>query len=61
MFDVFCNACSRRRLVFPGQVVGLVNAPGGIAVQYRCWCGELGVWTTRRGSAAAAVPTPVAA
>lgn len=53
MFDVFCSACSSRRLVFPGQVLGLVNSPDGIAVQYRCWCGEIGVWTTGRKSPAA--------
>ena len=53
MFDVFCASCDRRQLVFPGQVTGLVNAPLGIAVQFRCTCGELGVWTTKRGSASA--------
>jgi hypothetical protein len=57
VFDVFCSACARRRLVFPGQVLGLVNAPGGIAVQYRCWCGEVGVWSTGRRTA----PAPAAA
>jgi hypothetical protein len=37
-------------------VLGLVNAPDGIAVQYRCWCGVLGVWTTgNRTSAPVAV------
>ena len=46
MFDVFCSACNRRQLVFPGQVTGIVNAPLGIAVQFRCTCGELAVWTT---------------
>lgn len=55
MFDVFCSACARRRLVFPGQVLNLVNAPGGIAVQYRCWCGEIGVWSTGRKAATPAV------
>ena len=46
MFDVFCSACNRRQLVSAGQVTGIVNAPLGIAVQFRCTCGELGVWTT---------------
>lgn len=55
MFDVFCSACSHRRLVFPNQVLGIVNAPDGIAVQFRCWCGELGVWTTGRRTSAPAV------
>lgn len=58
MFDVFCDACDRRRLVFPGQVLGIVNAPGGMAVHYRCWCGERGVWFTGRRTAA---PVPAAA
>lgn len=48
MFDVVCNACHTRRLVSPGQVTGLVNAPRGIAVQFRCPCGELGIWITGR-------------
>jgi hypothetical protein len=54
MFDVFCPACDRRRLISSGRVTGLVNAPGGIAVQYRCVCGELGVWITGRKAAPAA-------
>ena len=58
MFDVFCSACSHRRLVFPNQVLGLVNTPNGISVRYRCWCGAHGVWTTGRHEAAA---VPVAA
>jgi hypothetical protein len=53
VFDIFCTGCDRRRLVSPGQVTGIVNAPGGIAVQYRCVCGHLGVWITGRKHEAA--------
>jgi hypothetical protein len=61
VFDVFCSACARRRLVFPSQVLGLVNAPGGIAVRYRCWCGHVDVWTTGAHAAPAPTAQPVAA
>jgi hypothetical protein len=48
VFDVFCPACNTRRLISSGRVTGIVNAPRGIAVQYRCPCGELGLWITGR-------------
>ena len=48
MFDVFCTTCSRRRLIFAGQVVRLSNDGAGIHVDYRCWCGEVGRWDTGR-------------
>ena len=52
MFDVFCTACSRRRLIFAGQVVGISNDEGGIHVDYRCWCGGVGRGDTGRTAAA---------
>jgi hypothetical protein len=48
MFDVHCKACGRRRLVFPSQVLGVVNDADGIHVTYRCWCHAVGVWDTGR-------------
>jgi hypothetical protein len=53
MFDVFCPRCASRRLIFPGQVRGLVNDDRGIAVAYQCWCGELGIWRTGKARAPA--------
>ena len=50
MFDVYCTACSRRRLIFAGQVVAMHNDSAGIHVTYRCWCGELGRWDTGRNA-----------
>lgn len=48
MFDVFCSACNTRQLISSARVTGIVNAPRGIAVQYRCTCGELGIMITGR-------------
>lgn len=56
MFDVFCNDCSRRQLVFPSQVLGVVNDENGIHVVFRCGRGHVGVWDTGRAAAAAAAP-----
>lgn len=54
MFDVFCTECSRRQLVFPGQVVGIHNDKSGIHVAFRCSRGHVGVWDTGRAASAAA-------
>ncbi len=54
MFDVHCSTCSRRQLVFPGQVLGIVNDDRGIHVLFRCACGTTGVWDTGRRPSAAA-------
>jgi hypothetical protein len=48
MFAVFCAACSRRQLIFPGQVLGIVNDGSGIHVVFRCGCRETSVWHTGR-------------
>lgn len=49
MFDVFCTDCSRRQLVFPGQVLGIHNDEQGIHVVYRCSRGHVGAMLTGRG------------
>ena len=61
MFDVFCTECSRRQLVFPSQVRGIVNDETGIHVVYRCRRGHLGVWDTGRATRTAPAAAPVAA
>ena len=48
MFDAFCPACSRRELVFPGQVLAVRNDDAGIHVAYRCSRGHLSEWLTGR-------------
>ena len=50
MFDVFCTDCSRRQLVFPGQVLGIHNDERGICVVYRCSRGHVGVLVTGRSA-----------
>ena len=53
MFDIVCSSCTRRQLIFPSQVLGVVNDGAGIHVAYRCWCGSAGVWHTGRMQEAA--------
>ena len=48
MFDVYCTDCSRRQLVFPGQVLAIRNDERGIHVVYRCSRGHVGVLVTGR-------------
>ena len=48
MFDAYCQSCSRRRLVFAGQVRGIANDDAGIHVTFECWCGALSTWSTGR-------------
>jgi hypothetical protein len=50
MFVVFCTDCSRRQLVFPGQVLGVRNDDRGIHVAYRCSRGHVGEWLTGRAA-----------
>ena len=39
MFDHYCTACRRRRLIFPSQVTAIVNDERGVHVRITCWCG----------------------
>lgn len=39
MFDHYCTACRRRRLIFPSQVTDIVNDERGVHVRLTCWCG----------------------
>jgi len=53
MFDIFCPACASRRLIFAGQVRRIRNDVAGIHVDFQCWCGAAGTWTTGRRSSVA--------
>ncbi|MGZ5399607.1 MAG: hypothetical protein ACXWDL_14535 [Nocardioides sp.] len=59
MFTHHCTACDRRQLIFPSQVLGLVNTEHGIVVSVRCWCGSEQSLVT--GAGARPEPTVVAA
>jgi hypothetical protein len=48
VFDAYCQSCSRRRLIFAGQVRGIHNDDQGIHVVFECWCGALSTLTTGR-------------
>ncbi|MDP9071446.1 MAG: hypothetical protein M3N68_09225 [Actinomycetota bacterium] len=48
MFSVDCPRHGARVLLGPDAIVAVVAHPGGIAVRWRCTCGQTGVWTTGR-------------
>ena len=50
MFDFDCPACERRQLLFPSQIVGIVNDDHGIEVKVTCWCGASGTIRTGRSA-----------
>lgn len=57
MFSVYCRSHGARVLLGPDDVVELLATPGGVAVRWRCTCGEVGLWSPARatgGVAAAA-------
>jgi hypothetical protein len=63
VFARLCTACSRRQLIFPSQITGVVNTDHGIEVHYRCWCGAPQEFLTGNRSREGAEPrrlTPAA-
>ncbi len=48
VFDHYCTTCQKRSLVFPSQIVSLVNTEHGIEVAFTCWCGADQTWVTGR-------------
>lgn len=60
MFVAFCTTCSRRQLIFAGQVLGIVNDERGIHLAFRCGCGSTSIWHTGRAAAPAAQPAAAA-
>jgi hypothetical protein len=53
MFDNYCPECDKRQLIFPSQIVAVVNTDHGIEVAYTCWCGTEQTWRTGAALAAA--------
>ncbi|MEO9322758.1 hypothetical protein ABFT23_04655 [Nocardioides sp. C4-1] len=39
MFVHHCTACSRRQLIFPSLVTGVVPSGDGLVLAFTCWCG----------------------
>jgi hypothetical protein len=50
VFDAYCAGCSRRQLISPTQVLGIINDDAGIHVAYRCRCGEAGMIHTGKAA-----------
>ena len=49
MFTVFCSVVAGEVLLGPSNIEALLSSGGELAVQYRCSCGERGVWRAGRG------------
>ena len=49
MFSVFCSVVAAEVLLDPSHIEGLLSSAGEIAMEYRCSCGERGVWKGGRG------------
>ena len=57
MFDVYCRGHGARVLLFPDNIVTLVNHPDGVDVHWQCTCGTVGVRSIRRPPADRAIDT----
>lgn len=57
MFDVYCRGHGARVLLFPANIVALVNQPDSIELHWRCTCRTVGIRTMRRLPADRAIDT----
>jgi hypothetical protein len=48
MFSVFCTVVAAEVLLGPSNIEALLSSGGELAMQYRCSCGERGVWKAGR-------------
>ncbi len=48
MFSVFCTVVAAEVLLGPSNIEGLLSSGGELAMEYRCSCGERGVWKAGR-------------
>jgi hypothetical protein len=46
---VFCTVVAAEVLLGPSNIEGLLSSGGELAMEYRCACGERGVWKAGRG------------
>lgn len=49
MFTVFCSVVAAEVLLSPANIEGLLSSGGELAMEYRCSCGERGLWRAGRG------------
>ena len=50
MFSVFCSQVQAEVLLGPANIEALVNEVSGVAIAYRCSCGDWGVWRPGTGA-----------
>ena len=49
MFSVYCTAVAAEVLLGPTSIEAVLSSGGELAMEYRCSCGERGVWQRGRG------------
>lgn len=49
MFSVYCTVVAAEVLLGPANVDTLLSVGGELAMEYRCSCGERGLWKDGRG------------
>ena len=49
MFSVFCSVVAAEVLLDPSHIEALLSSGGEVAMEYRCTCGERGIWQGGRG------------
>ena len=56
MFSVDCPGHAARVLLGPEAIMALASGPDGMAVHWRCTCGQTGVWRTGAGAQDESLP-----
>ena len=49
MFSVFCTAVAAEVLLGPSHIEAVLSSGGELAMEYRCSCGERGLWRRGKG------------
>ena len=51
MFQVSCTTVAAEVLLGPASIESLLSVGGELAMEYRCSCGERGLWRRGKGEA----------
>lgn len=49
MFSVYCATVASEVLLGPTNIEAVLSSGGELAMEYRCSCGERGIWKRGRG------------
>lgn len=50
MFSVYCASVAAEVLLGPGNIEAVLSSGGELAMEYRCSCGERGIWRQGKGA-----------